>query len=217
MKYKGIIFDLDGTLLDTIEDISDSVNIVLEEEGEETFSYDEFKLKIGGGFRNLITRCFPDRESDEEIDRLLERLKSVYEDNYMNKSKPYDGIEELIDVLVDKGVKLGINSNKREEYTINLVDKIFPDVEFVKVTGQTDDRDVKPDPTGARLVLDSMGLDESEVLYIGDSNVDVLTGHNLGAKVVGVDWGFRGEEELKKYGADYIAYSPMDILDIVEG
>lgn len=215
MTYKGIIFDLDGTLLDTIEDISDSMNIVLSEYKKDSFSYEEYKLKIGGGFRNLIKRCFLDID-EEKLEMVHDRLKEVYEDRYMNKSRPYEGIVDLLNYLVDKDIKLGINSNKREEYTINLVDKIFPDIDFIEVTGQREDREIKPSPAGANYVLDKMGLSKDEVLYIGDSNVDVMTGHNGGFKVVGVDWGFRGESELKKYGADFIAYHPKDIITIIE-
>lgn len=216
MKYRGIIFDLDGTLLDTVEDIADSMNQVLMAEGRRTFSYDDYRQKIGGGFRSLVINCLDKGAEDQDIDRLEGELRRVYETRYRKKTRPYEGIEELLDLLQDRKVSLAINTNKREAYAQVLVEEIFPQIDFVRLTGQEESRALKPDPAGAWEVLKAMGLDASEVLYIGDSKVDVKTGHNGGFKVVGVDWGFRGQEELRASGADYIVLEPLEILDIVE-
>ncbi len=216
MGYKGIIFDLDGTLLDTIEDIGDSMNQVLEELGRETYSYEDYKLKVGGGFRNLVKNCLEDSEDSQEIDRVLELYKKAYTRNYMNKSRPYKGITELLEELARRQVPVGINTNKGQEYSLGLVEKLFPEINFVKIVGQTEEIPRKPDPKGAGLVLKAMGLEKEEVIYVGDSNVDMETGRNLGLKTVGVDWGFRGEEELRSYAADYIVYRPEEILKLIK-
>lgn len=215
MKVKGLIFDLDGTLLDTIEDIGDSMNQVLREYGRDEFSYDEYRIKVGGGFTKLIYRCFGEDMAEEEVDEILERLEDVYQKRYMKKSAPYKNIEKLLEELEKRSIKLGINTNKKEEYSHNLIGKIFPTINFIENVGQRSDAPTKPDPFGALKVLEALGLEKDEVLFIGDSNVDILTGKNAGIKTVGVDWGFRGEEELREYGADHIVYNPLEILDLI--
>ncbi len=112
-KYKGIIFDLDGTLLNTIEDISDSVNEVLQAFNLNIYSYEEYKYKIGGGFRNLVLNSFPEGTSENTIDRALEMLFKIYSENYINKTRPYDGIKDLLNLLIEKDIKLAVNSNKK--------------------------------------------------------------------------------------------------------
>lgn len=214
MPIRGVIFDLDGTLINTIEDIADSMNMVLEDLGREPLTYEEYKLKVGGGFRKLVASICPDLEAGA-YDRALASLEESYRQNYMNKSRPYEGIGELLRILGEKGIKMGINTNKNQEYTDNLISKIFPDIDFVEKIGVDDRGYVKPDPTGARLVARAMGLEADELVYVGDSNVDMLTGENAGMLKIGVDWGFRGQEELRRYGADYIVYEPLEILDII--
>lgn len=213
--YKGIIFDLDGTLLDTIEDISDSVNQVLSQYNYPIHSYDDYKLKVGNGFKNLIENSFPEGTDEQTILRGLEVFIEIYDRNYKNKSHPYDGIPEILDELTKKGIKIGINSNKRNDYTNQLVDKFFKNIPFVKVYGERKEVPKKPDPTTALEIADSMGLKHQEILYIGDSKTDILTAKNAGMDSVGVLWGFRSYEELTKYNASYTVKSPYNILDIV--
>lgn len=215
MKIRGIIFDLDGTLINTIEDIGDSMNFVLRKLGREELSYGEYKIKVGGGFRKLVKSILPDLE-DEDYDYALKLLEASYRENYLSKSKPYEDMEKLLGKLSEKKIKLGINTNKNQEYTNKLIEKVFGDVDFVEIVGVDQRGFVKPDPSGAELVLEKMGLAKEEVLYVGDSNIDMLTGKNAGLKTVGVDWGFRGEAELRQYGADFIAYEPLDILRLIE-
>ncbi len=214
MDIRGIIFDLDGTLIDTIEDIGDSMNEVLKSLGREKLSYDEYRLRVGGGFKNLVARTCPDLTC-ENYDLALARLEEAYRKNYLKKSRAYPNMEELLIRLEGRGIKLGINTNKNQEYTKALLNKIFPTIGFIKVVGVDNRNFIKPDPRGAELILEKMGLDRSQVLYIGDSNVDMETGKNAGMKRVGVDWGFRGEKELREYGADYIVYDPLEILNLI--
>lgn len=214
-KYKGIIFDLDGTLLDTIEDISDSVNEVLKIYNYPTHDYKDYKLKVGNGFKNLIENSFPEGIDEKVILKGLELFIEIYDRNYMNKTHPYEGIPEVLDGLTKMGIKLGINSNKRNDYTNQLVEKFFPDIPFVKVYGERKEIPKKPNPTTALEIAYLMELKPQEVLYIGDSKTDILTAGNAGMDSVGVLWGFRSYEELKEYNASYIVKFPHNILEIV--
>lgn len=214
--YKGIIFDLDGTLLNTLHDLSDSVNQALAEYGYESHSYDEYKQMIGGGFYNLIERSLPPEAKKKEIiEQVLELFVSIYDKNYMNKTVPYEGMEELVDRLADKQVKIGVNSNKRGDYTRALMNKFFSEAGFVKIIGDGDGYPKKPDPKAALELAGAMGLEPGEVLYIGDSKMDMMTGENAGMDTAGVVWGFRGEDELRKYNATYIVKNPKEIENLL--
>lgn len=214
-KYKGIIFDLDGTLLDTIEDISDSVNEVLQQFNYPTHDYEDYKLKVGNGFKDLMERSFPEGTDEQVILKGFEEFLKAYDRRYMNKTRFYDGIPETLSQLAKMGIKLGVNSNKRNDYTNQLVDKFFNDIPFVKVYGQRKGIPKKPDPTNALEIAYSMELKPREILYIGDSKTDILTAQNAGMDSVGVLWGFRSYEELTEYNAFYIVQYPKNILEIV--
>lgn len=216
-KYKGIIFDLDGTLLNTIYDLADSVNTVLEHYGFPTHDHDAYKLKIGKGFRNLIEVSLPENKKDQEslIDEALELFVKVYDQKYKDKTVPYDGIPELIDELCGRGVFLAVNSNKRTDYTNALVDKFFSHVPFTAVYGERKGIPKKPDPTSALEIADMMGLKPEEILYIGDSKTDMMTGANAGMDTIGVTWGFRGRKELEANGGTYVIDCPKEILEII--
>lgn len=212
---KGLIFDLDGTLLNTIKDIGDSVNAMLEDYGFKTHSIDEYRLMVGNGFNDLIYKALPSSASENKQLEGLEKFLYYYNLNYMNSSLPYDGIVELLKELEKRGIKLGVNSNKREDYTVSLLEAYLKDIHFIKVVGQKD-QPKKPDPLGARQIIEAMGEKEEEVLYVGDSKTDMLTAKNANLRSIGVLWGFRDEKELLLSGADYIAKEPLDILKIIE-
>lgn len=213
--YKGIIFDLDGTLLDTIEDIGDSMNEALNEIGLDSYTYDEYYLMVGGGFRGLAKNVLPKDSDKETIDKIVDLFTRFYEKNYLNKSHPYVEIVELLERLVEKNIKLAINSNKKDRYTKDLVHKFFGDIPFIRVYGDREGLPIKPDPYSALEISRAMELEAGEILYIGDSNVDIKTAQNAGMASVGVDWGFRGKKELMEYGANYIVDSPLEILDLI--
>ncbi|WP_343208948.1 HAD family hydrolase [Anaerolentibacter hominis] len=216
-KYKGIIFDLDGTLLNTIADLSDSVNAVLDEYDYPGFTYDQYKLKIGKGFRNLLENSFPEGLWDDKlIDEALEKFLSIYDKNYMNKTAPYEGIDRMLDELAARNIQVGVNSNKRTDYTNDLIHKFFCRIPFVEIFGEREGIPKKPDPAAALEIAGLMGLKPEEVLYIGDSKTDMVTGKNAGMDTVGVLWGFRDFKELSENGATYIAGTVQDILDIVK-
>jgi len=215
-KINGIIFDLDGTILDTIYDIADSMNTVLKKYGYPNHEYEEFKEFLGNGFKNLVKRSLP-KEADESIvDRALELFTEEYEKNYINKTKPFEGIKYVLKVLQDNKIKMAVNSNKKDLFTKNLVDKFFSDINFVSVYGDREGIKRKPDPQTSLEIAKTMGLSPNEIIYIGDSEVDVMTAKNANMKSGIVSWGYRDLEQLEKYDVDYIYYKPNDILKIIE-
>ncbi|MCI9067582.1 MAG: HAD family hydrolase [Lachnospiraceae bacterium] len=217
-KYRGIIFDLDGTLIDTLEDLADSVNEALERMGYPVWPVEAYRFKVGRGFRNLMENSVPEEAKGDDgvIDRMLAFFVEAYDRRYMNKSRPYEGVDALLDRLTEKGVFLAVNSNKRTDYTEKLIDKLFGRIPFVGVFGERAGVPKKPDPAGALELCGRMGLEPEEVLYVGDSGTDMKTGKNAGMDTVGVGWGFRGFPELKENGAVYLAGTVQDILSLVE-
>jgi phosphoglycolate phosphatase len=212
---KGVIFDLDGTLLDTLRDLADSVNYVLGAHGYPQHSYEDYRQKIGRGFRNLLEVSFPEEHrGDLEISEALEMFLKEYDQNYMNQTVPYDGISDLLALLGKKGIKVGVNSNKRTDYTNNLIHKIFPQIKFTGVFGERAGIPKKPHPQTALEIIAMMGLRPEETIYIGDSGTDIQTGKNAGMVTAGVLWGFRGLAELRENGADYIVRTPQEIIDL---
>ncbi|MBC8589479.1 HAD family hydrolase [Paratissierella segnis] len=214
-KYKGIIFDLDGTLLNTIEDISDSVNEVLRVFNCPEHNYDDYKLKLGSGFKSLLENSFPEGTDEETILKGLDLFVKIYDKKFKNKTKPYEGISELLYELNKLGIKIGVNSNKRNDYTNELIKKFFEDISFVDIFGEREGIPKKPDPTTVLEISKHMELSLSEIVYIGDSKIDMMTATNAHIDSIGVLWGFRSLDELVKYNATYIVSEPKEILDII--
>lgn len=213
-RYKGIIFDLDGTLLNTIEDISDSMNEVLAIYGCAEHDYSSYKLKVGSGFRNLIEESFPKGTDIKIVDEGIKLFIDTYDKKYQNKTQPYKGIDNMLDELNKKGFKMGINSNKRIDYTKQLVSRFFSRIPFIEIFGERQGVPKKPDPIAAMEIAKLMGLSSQEILYVGDSKTDIMTAKNAGMDSIGVLWGFRSYEEFKTHGATYIVSDTEDILDI---
>lgn len=215
-KYKGIIFDLDGTLLDTLTDIADSCNNALSKFGFCGHSTEDYKIKLGNGFKVLIKESVPKDTDEDTIESVMKSFVEIYNHNYLNRTAPYDGIIELLIELKEKGIKLAVNSNKRDDYVKPLISKYFNEIPFVAVYGERKGIARKPDPAAANEIIKLMGLSKEEILYIGDSDTDMQTAENAEVDGVGVLWGFRFYEELKKNGAKYIISKPSEILDILK-
>lgn len=214
-QYKGVIFDLDGTLLDTIADLSDSVNEVLRQFGHPEHTYGEYKLLIGKGFRNLLENSFPAGSWEEKtIDEALAVFLETYDKKYMDKTAPYEGIDQMLDELNEMGIKIAVNSNKRTDYTNALIQKFFGRIPFVGVFGERAGIPKKPDPASALELAEKMGLEPGQILYVGDSKTDMVTAANAGMTSVGVEWGFRGYKELKENGAGYIVKRAEEITEL---
>ncbi len=216
MKYKGVIFDLDGTILDTIYDLGNSVNKTLEKYGQPLHSYEDYKQKIGCGFKDLIKKSFPDMTEEIILEQALKDFLEIYDSSYMNDTKPYDGICEVLETLLTNGIKIGVNSNKRDDYTNKLIEKFFSNINFFGVFGERSNTPKKPAPDSALEIAELMNLNPGEILYIGDSKTDILTGHNAGMASAGVLWGFRNKEEFEKNNADYIISAPYEILELFD-
>lgn len=218
-KYKGIIFDLDGTLLNTIEDLTDSVNDVMKYYHFPEHDVYACKMMVGNGFRKLITRALPEEKQNDEsfIDEAQAQFAKAYHNRYLNKTVPYEGIIDLLEQLKEQGVKIAINSNKRTDYTEALADKFFKDQNMTAVYGERESEGIpkKPDPTAALEIAKQMNLSAEDVLYIGDSKTDMKTGQNAGMDTIGVAWGFRGSKELRENHATYIVEKPEEILEYV--
>ena len=213
---KLVIFDLDGTLINSIEDLGQAANYALSKNGFPTHSLASYPFFVGNGVRNLIRKALPEENrNDTTIDSLLKDFKEYYDDHNVDSTKPYDGIMELLKQLQEQGVKLAVASNKYQKATEKIVSQLFPDIKFVSVQGQQDGVNVKPDPSIVFNILGVALVPKAEVLYVGDSGVDMETARRACVDSVGVTWGFRSEKELNEYHADRIVHRASDIFDIV--
>ena len=213
---KLVIFDLDGTLLNTIEDLGNAANYALSMNGYPTHSLASYPFFVGNGVRNLIRKALPDdARTDSIIDSLLKDFKEYYNEHNTDCTKPYDGIVELLRKLQDNGVKMAVASNKYQQATEKIIASYFGDIDFVAVYGQRDGVNVKPDPSVVFSILADAKVPKSDVLYVGDSGVDMETARRACVDSVGVTWGFRSEKELNEYHADRIVNKVSDIFDIV--
>lgn len=208
---KGVIFDLDGTTINSLNDIAYSVNVALSDFGYETKDTDLVRKYMGTGFRNLVKGLLPDDVTEDKIDKIAAHYSDVYGEHYMDKTVAYDGIYELMKSLQKMGIKIAANSNKKNEYTTNIMHKLFPLIDFVATIGERKGIPNKPDPASALEIIKKMNLQKDEVLYIGDSEVDMMTGINAKVRTVACLWGFRTKEEIKNYSPVLYAESPCDI------
>ena len=209
---KLAIFDLDGTLLNTITDLAKASNYALESLGFATHPIQAYAYMVGNGVRNLMAKAHPDAD-DETIDALLLRFKEYYDEHCVENTKPYPGIPELLVSLQERGVALAVASNKYQEATDKIISHCFPDIKFVGVEGQIEGRQRKPDPSILFSILGKYPTPKSEVIYIGDSSIDIETAKRACVESIGVSWGFRSAAELRRANPDYIVDHPSEILD----
>lgn len=213
---KYIIFDLDGTLVNSIYDLADSVNSVLLQNGYKTHPLESFYYFVGNGTLKLVERTLPeDKRTDEEIERVHEQFAEHYSKNYLNKTVPYEGVRNLLDELNNLGVEYAVASNKTDIFTREIIEKLFPRNRFDKIMGKKKGNPTKPNPKIVYDILSGKDLKDSEILFVGDSNVDIQTGHNANIKSVGCLWGFRDKKELEEAGADFLISSPYELLEII--
>lgn len=211
---KLAIFDLDGTLLNTISDLGEACNFALRSMGFAEHPVTAYNYMVGNGVRKLIERAQPDA-GDAEIEELLRYFRQYYDVHGMDNTMPYEGIPELLGELTERGVALAVASNKYQEATERIVRHFFPEMPFVSIMGQTPARPVKPDPSIVFAILGEHPCPKREVLYIGDSAVDIETARRACVESIGVTWGFRPVSELRKACADHVVSRPSEILKFI--
>ena len=215
-KYKIVIFDLDGTLLDTLEDIGNAVNRVLLKRGYATHPMERYRNFIGDGSEMLVKRALPESEaSPGRVAACLEEFMTTYEKTWDAATKPYSGIPELLDRLTLDGIRLAVLSNKPHIFTRQCVDKLLGAWTFEKVIGFSHRFPKKPDPAGALSIVQELGMENKDCLFIGDSGVDMQTAVAAHMFPVGAAWGFRPESELMTYGCRFLARHPLDVLSLL--
>jgi phosphoglycolate phosphatase len=212
------MFDLDGTLLDTIEDLADAMNAALAANGLPTHpDYAKHKYMVGDGVRNYIQRALPEARRDDE--KTIAAVAKVYRVNYAagwrGKTKPYDGIEAMLAELAGRGVRLTVLSNKPDDFSREMVAAYFPGVRFEIVRGALEGRPLKPDPAAAVEIAGAMGVPPAEFAYLGDTATDMLTANAAGMFPIGALWGFRLADELLGGGAKILIRHPRELAGLL--
>ena len=210
-NFNTIIFDLDGTLTDTLDDLRSSVNYALSQFGFPERSRDEIRSFVGNGVRKLIYRSVPENTDTATAEKCLEVFREHYKANSCVETKPYDGIVDLLETLKKRGIKTAVVTNKMHEAAADIVDYFFDGLIDVTI-GQSEKIAPKPAPDSVFLALEKLGVSKEDAVYVGDSEVDCMTAHNAGIPCIGVTWGFRDREVLEANGAQLIADSPCEII-----
>lgn len=214
MKYNYVIFDLDGTVLDTLEDLADSVNYALKKNSLPERTLDEIRSFVGNGIRLLTDRAVPESVDNRVRDAVFEDFKEYYKEHNCDKTKSYDGIVELLKELKASGVRCAVVSNKADFAVKVLINRYFDGL-FDFSVGEREGIEKKPAPDSVFEAMKKIGASKSETVYVGDSQVDIMTAKNADIDCICVDWGFRNRETLINAGADVIVSSPKDILESV--
>lgn len=212
---KTVIFDLDGTLLDSIEDIASSMNKVLESLQLPTHKIEDYKHFVGGGVDILVENALSN-QSKEIKDEVTKRFKIEYDGKLHSKTLPYDGIYELLDELKKLDINLAVLSNKPHEFTVSYVNHFFKNYNFKEIHGQKKDVPKKPDPKAALDIVKCLDSSCENTYFIGDTKIDMQTAKSANMTAIGVLWGFRDEKELRENGADFIVKEPLEIINIIK-
>ncbi|HBP66613.1 MAG TPA: HAD family hydrolase [Desulfosporosinus sp.] len=216
MKFKGIIFDLDGTLVNSLEDIADSMNKVLERYSFPAHKLQAYKHFVGNGIKNLVREALPESSKEEIfVLKCYGLMMEEYRNNCLNKTRPYDGIVELLNSLTTFKMKLAVLSNKDHELAKIVVTSLLPNCNFEEVIGVSAETPRKPNPLGALLISQQLGIAPECLIYVGDSDVDMQTANSAGMYAVGALWGFRTQEELMASGAKYLIKHPLELNQLL--
>lgn len=209
-----VIFDLDGTLINSVEDLRDATNYALNKNGYPEHEIDKYYYFVGNGILKLIERAVPENTDKNMVQKVLSDFSQYYGKHYADKTKPYQGISELIDTIKKSNVKIAVASNKADNFAKTIIKDIFGDV-FDYVIGQQDNIPKKPEPDMINMIMNSLKVNQADTVMVGDTNVDILTAKNSCIKSVGCLWGFRTRKELEDAGADFIIAHPQELLYIV--
>ena len=209
MKYNAVLFDLDGTLLNTLGDLHLGVNVTLKNHGYPQRTLEEVRAFVGNGARQLMQLALPQGTSEAELESILAEYLEWYRVNFCVTAAPYDGVKAVVDALIAKGVKVAVVSNKPDATTKKLAEMFFPGL---PAFGQRDDIPKKPAPQMVWRAMETLGVTAEEAVYVGDSEVDVATARNAGLPLVAVNWGFRTTEQLLTAGAEIIVNTAEELL-----
>ena len=211
---KAVIFDLDGTLIDSLEDIAINANKVLRQLNCPTHSLEQYKYFVGDGAKVLMQNAMPKYISKNYLEEALELFKEFYEQNLHSHTKLYNGIKPLLTNLVEQNIPLAILSNKPDKFTKLYIETLLPDIPFVVVSGQKENVEKKPHPAGALDIASKFQIEPQDIYFVGDTATDMKTAKNANMIAVGVSWGFRTIRELQENGADFILKRPEELLVI---
>jgi phosphoglycolate phosphatase len=214
LNFEAILFDVDGTLLDSIQDLADSMNSTLEHFGFSTHGIDRYKYFVGDGMENLVRRALPDsiRADSAIVSECLQMMRQTYDHNWKKQTRPYPQIPELLDGLTDFNVRMTVLSNKPDYFTQKVIKELLPSWRFEIVMGERPSVPRKPDPSAAIEISERLGVKPENFLYLGDTATDMLTANAAGMFAVGALWGFREAEELISSGAKELISTPLEIL-----
>lgn len=212
MDYKAVLFDLDGTLLDTLEDIAASMNAVLERNGFTPHPIERYKKFIGGGIGDLARRVLPDGYDEERAADLSMKMREEYSQRWSEKTRIYPGIEQMLDGIVKRGIQMAILSNKPDDFTRIMCRHFLGSWRFSIIMGASDRLPKKPDPAAALVIARDMMIEPGNFIYLGDSDTDMNTAVRAGMLPVGALWGFRDAEELTANGAKLLLHNPEEML-----
>ncbi len=216
MAFRAVLFDLDGTLLDTIEDLANCMNSVLGRQGFPGHDIESYKRFVGDGVELLVQRALPEgRRDDATIVFSVAAMRDEYAKRWSERTQPYKGIPDLLDGLVARGIRMAVLSNKPDDFTKMMVSELLPRRQFEAVLGERPGKGRKPDPQGAFEIASLLGMPPREFLYLGDTNTDMRTATAAGMYPVGALWGFRSAEELIGSGARVLIEKPMDLLGLL--
>lgn len=218
MHIEAVLFDLDGTLIDSLEDIGESMNFVLKDMGLDGHALCDYRVFVGDGSAMLARRALPESRRDEAtVADCVSRFRSVYSDRATSRTRPYAGIPALLDALAARRLPMAVLSNKMDDLTKRLVETLLGRWRFEVVIGERPGVPRKPDPASALEVASRLGVQPATILYVGDTPTDIATAHAAGMPVVAAAWGFRSIEELRAAGARIVAASPSDVLAALDG
>jgi phosphoglycolate phosphatase len=212
--FQTVIFDLDGTVLNTLEDLAAAGNWICRRKGWPEHTVEGYRQLVGTGMRNLLRLLDPMGDSDPGLDDALAEYMDYYGQHCLEKTAPYPGIPALLAELKSRGIKLAVYSNKGDRFCGEIVEHFFPGV-FDVIRGKVDGVPVKPDPAGLALVMNALGAETATTLYVGDSNVDMETAKNGNLVSCGVTWGFRGRQELEEAGAVHLADTAEELQALI--
>jgi phosphoglycolate phosphatase len=214
----AVIFDLDGTLLDTIQDIADSMNSVLERLHAPPHDQQTYKGFVGQGIEQLVFRALPEALRDDEatLEQAISEMRRTYGERWDRTTRPFSGIPELLDKLSEGGVPMGIHTNKPHGPTLEIVRRLLPHWSFAAIRGARPEEPKKPRPDGALAIARELHLSPAAFLFVGDSGTDMQTARAAGMTAVGVLWGFRGADELQRNGAHHLLHHPSDLTELFD-